>query len=60
MTEIALTEAYDRLVAIARANAKNSALLVLYAEVLRKHVAELETEVEELRRRLTLNESNTD
>ncbi len=49
MTEIALTEAYDRLVAIARANAKNSETLLRLAEALRKHVAELEAENEELK-----------
>ncbi len=36
MTEITLTEAYDRLVAIARANAKNSETLLRLAEALRQ------------------------
>ena len=51
MTEITLTEAYDRLVAISRANAKNSETLLRLAETLRQHVAELEAENEKLKRR---------
>ncbi len=50
-TEITIAQVMDRLVAISKANVKNAETVLKLAELMRGHVAEVEREVEELRRK---------
>jgi len=51
-SEITITQALDRLVAILRASVKNTETALRYTEILQKHVAGLEREVKKLKREL--------
>jgi len=51
-TEITITQALDRLVAIQKASIKNAETALRYTEILQKHVAELEAENKKLKREL--------
>ena len=50
-TEITIAQVMDRLTAISRANVKNAETVLKLTGLMRKHIAELEREVEELRRK---------
>ena len=50
-TEITITQALDRLVAIQKASIKNAETALRYTQILQKHVAELEAENKRLKGR---------